>query len=90
MLIGQMRAAPFEASAWKANSLDGERMGPTKLRMIDDLFKLHLLKGRTGDEVQMLLGPADRTPPHHDRDFSMRLVTTLALGDLTWNGWSSG
>jgi len=68
MLYGYVRAAPFEASAWKANSLDGDRMGPTKLRMIDDLFKLHLLKGRTGDEVQMLLGLADRTPRQNDRD----------------------
>jgi hypothetical protein len=67
MLYGYVRATPFEASAWKANSLDGDRMGPTKLRMIDDLFKLHLLKGRTGDEVQILLGAADRTPRHNDR-----------------------
>jgi hypothetical protein len=67
-MAGYVHAAPFEATAWKANSLDGEQMGPTRLRMIDDLFKLHLLKGRTGDEVQMLLGPADRTQPNHDRD----------------------
>ena len=80
MLYGYVRATPFEASAWRANSLDGGQMGPTKLRMIDDLLRQHLLKGRTGDEVQMLLGPADRTPPHHDGD----LVYALGHDPGSW------
>jgi hypothetical protein len=65
---GYLREAKFEASAWRANSLDGNPMWPTRLRMVDDLLRRHLLEGRTGAGIQMLLGPPNRTPTFRDRD----------------------
>ena len=49
------------------------RMAPTRLRMIDDLLSRGLLDHCSREQVETLLGPADRTDYFHDWDLVYHL-----------------
>ena len=63
--------AHFDSNAWRNRTLDGDPMWPTRLRMVDDLMKRHLLDGRSREQVESLLGPG--RPSHQ-----------FAAGDLIY------
>lgn len=52
---------PFDSIAWKTRAYDSDknRMRSTRLRMIDDLIKIGLLKRKSRAEVVELLGVPD-------------------------------
>jgi hypothetical protein len=63
----------FDTNAWRNHTLQGNPMWPTRLRMVDDLLKRHLLDGRSREEVEGLLGPALHTTLFPDWDLAYRL-----------------
>lgn len=65
----RVKAADFDSAAWKARSLDGDNMWPTRLRMVDDLLESNRLSGATRQQVEQLLGPPDAT--EYFKDWSM-------------------
>jgi hypothetical protein len=56
-----LKATRFDSVKWKARSLDGDTMWPTRLRMADDLLRIGTLRGAPREEVERLLGPPDQT-----------------------------
>ena len=70
-LENYVHQAHFDSTAWRNRTLDGDPMWPTRLRMVDDLMKRHLLDGRSREQVESLLGPG--RPSHQ-----------FAAGDLIY------
>ncbi len=64
-----VKAVRFDSAKWKARSLDGDRMWPTRLRMADDLVDSKRLARATRQQVEELLGPPDET--EYFKDWSM-------------------
>jgi len=68
-----LRATAFESDVWKARSLDGNPSWPTRLRMVDDLLRRHLLDNASRPHVEALLGPADATSYFREWDLVYQL-----------------
>ena len=70
---GHFQQAHFDSKGWQNNVLDGNPNWPTRLRMVDDLLKRHLLDGRSRKEVESLLGPGSHTEYFPNWDLAYRL-----------------
>ena len=67
------RATRFASDTWKARSMDADLSWPTRLRMVDDLLRRHLLDNATRAQVEVMLGPADNTQYFREWDLVYRL-----------------
>jgi hypothetical protein len=68
-----LKSVDFDSRQWKARSLDGDRMWPTRLRMVDSLLESGKLDKATRAYVEDLLGPADDTGYFRDWDLVYHL-----------------